>query len=192
MADKIRQSGDNVGEAVKELTKRKRPDRSEAMSVHTEPGDNTKYITHSMHMWGWTKPDMTDNAAVTERVQQYFQLCADDDMKPSVAGIALAFGVDRKTFRMWVYGQESKYIPDVCRTTIKKAYSILNVQMEDYMQNGKINPVAGIFLMKNNMQYEDRSEVILTPNSPLGSETSQKELEDRIGGTIPADAEEVE
>ena len=32
------------------------------------------------------------------------------------------------------------------------------------MQNGKINPVAGIFLGKNNFDYSDKQEYVLTPN----------------------------
>lgn len=51
------------------------------------------------------------------------------------------------------------------------------MQMENYMQNGKINPVAGIFLMKNNMDYQDKSEVVLTPNSPLGDQKTPEELQ---------------
>lgn len=48
--------------------------------------------------------------------------------------------------------------------------------MEDYMLNGKINPVSGIFLMKNNFGYTDKSEVVLTPNTPLGEETPPEVL----------------
>ena len=51
--------------------------------------------------------------------------------------------------------------------------------MEDYMQNGKINPVSGIFLMKNNFGYADKQEVVLTPNNPLGEQKSTDELEQR-------------
>ena len=63
--------------------------------------------------------------------------------------------------------------------TLKKAYLILTSQMEDYMQNGKINPVAGIFLMKNNMGYQDKQEVVLTPNNPLGDVDSNDKLEEK-------------
>ena len=38
------------------VKKRTRPDRKEAMSVHTEPGDNRKYLQHSMVMLDW--PDV--------------------------------------------------------------------------------------------------------------------------------------
>jgi hypothetical protein len=163
-------------DAAKQIVKRRRPDRSEALSVHAEEGDNKKYLMHSLHMWDWEKPDMTDDKAVRDRVQKYFQLCADDDMKPSVEGLAVAFDVDRKTIVRWVNG-EVKSLSNDARLSIKKAYTLLNLQMADYMQNGRINPVAGIFLMKNNMSYADQTEVVLTPNNPTGDATDQRKLE---------------
>ena len=98
-------------------------------------------------------------------------------MKPSVAGMALAFGIDRRTMWKWVNGIDSAYIPTESRDTLKKAYQFLNAQMENYMQNGKINPVAGIFLMKNNMGYADKQEVVLTPNQQLGDQVPAEDLE---------------
>ncbi len=163
-------------QAARQVAKRKRPDRSEAMSVHTEPGDNAKYLAHSMKMWDWQKPDMGDQKAVQERIAQYFTLCNEDDMKPTVSGMALAFSVNRKTLWKWVNGIDSEFVSKESRDTIKKAYSILECQMENYMQNGKINPVSGIFLMKNNMGYEDKTEMVITPQSPIGESTGQKEL----------------
>ena len=135
-----RKRGGTVGKGT-------RPKQSEKMSVQVEPGDNRRYLEHSLAMWDWEKPDMTDPEQVKARIVQYFQLCADDDMKPSVAGLAMAFGMDRR--RLWeiVTGQSRK-----------------------------INPVAGIFLMKNNMGYQDKSEVVLTPNNPLGDQASPEEL----------------
>ena len=32
------------------------------------------------------------------------------------------------------------------------------------MHNGKINPVSGIFLGKNNFGYQDKTEYVVTPN----------------------------
>ena len=75
----------------------KRPDRSDAMTPKTQPGDNRRYLTHSMAMFDWLEVDMKEPEQVRERIGQYLDLCAKDDMKPSVAGLALAFGVDRKT-----------------------------------------------------------------------------------------------
>ena len=177
------------------VKKRTRPDRKEAMSVHTEPGDNRKYLEHSMVMLDWPDVNVREPEQVKERMGMYFALCAQDDMKPSVAGMALAFGVDRKTIWAWANGVDSKTLPAESRNLIKKAYQLLNAQMESYMQNGKINPVAGIFLMKNNMGYADKQEVVLTPNQQLGDQVpaedlEKKYLEDVVGASSDYDPED--
>lgn len=155
---------------------RTRPDKQ----VHTNPGDNTKYLSHNLEMWKWDKPDMDSVEAVRQRIEDYFTLCAKNDMKPTVAGMALAFGVERTV--LWDYSTRHGHgakLPETVTNTLKKAYLILTSQMEDYMQNGKINPVAGIFLMKNNMGYQDKQEVVLTPNNPLGDVDSNDKLEEK-------------
>ena len=55
------------------------------------------------------------------------------------------------------------------------------------MQNGKINPVAGIFLMKNNMGYQDKQEVVLTPNTQLGDSATPEELQQKYLEATAAD-----
>lgn len=173
-----------------EVVKRKRPDRTEACSVHMEPGDNSKYVAHSLMVMKLPKVDMTDPEAVMNRVYEYFSLCSQNDMKPSVAGMALAFDCDRRTLWKWINGIESAYIPQASRDSIKKGYQLLNAQMEDYMQNGKINPVSGIFLMKNNMGYQDKQEVVLTPNNQLGEATSAEELQEKYIEASASDYDE--
>lgn len=164
-----------IEEAAKQVVKRKAPPRPQ-QQVQTDPGDNSKYLSHSLKMWDWKKPDMGDANAVQQRINDYFSLCNEDDMKPTVSGMALAFSVNRKTLWKWVNGIECEFVSKESRDTLKKAYSILECQMENYMQNGKINPVSGIFLMKNNMGYEDKTEMVITPQSPIGETTGQKEL----------------
>lgn len=177
------------------VKKRTRPDRKEALSVHTELGDNRKYLEHSMVMLDWPDVNVREPEQVKERMGMYFALCAQDDMKPSVAGMALAFGVDRTTLWKWANGVDSKTLPPESRNLVKKAYQLLNAQMENYMQNGKINPVAGIFLMKNNMGYADKQEVVLTPNQQLGDQVpaedlEKKYLEDVVGASSDYDSED--
>jgi hypothetical protein len=52
---------------------------------------------------------------------------------------------------------------------------------ENYMQNGKINPVAGIFLGKNNFGYQDKTEYVVTPNQRQESDYSEAEIRERLG-----------
>ena len=168
----------------------KRPDRSAAMSVHAKAGDNRKYLEHSMTMFDWPVINARRPEQVKERIGMYFALCAKDDMKPSVAGMALAFGIDRRTLWKWANGIESDYIPAESRDFIKKAYQFLNAQMENYMQNGDINPIAGIFLMKN-MGYADKQEVVVTPNQ-LGEQLSANDLQKKYLEDVAIDADNYE
>jgi hypothetical protein len=51
------------------------------------------------------------------------------------------------------------------------------------MQNGKINPVAGIFLSKNWYGYKDAQEIKVEPTSPLGQALPEDELRKVVAGT---------
>lgn len=152
-----------------------------------EPGDNAKYLNHTMVIMQWDQPDMDNLEAVRKRIFDYFDLCRQNDMKPSFAEFSLAFGVDRMTMWRWCNNQpRSRDLSDSVRDSIKKARDLINAQMENFMQNGKINPVAGIFLMKNNMGYTDQQEVVLRPDNPLGEQKDpealrRKYLEDVYG-----------
>lgn len=171
----------NLIESERQPVKR-RPKKSEQMAAHTEPGDNTKYLMHSMKIAQLPAIDTKNAKQLEERIYEYFQICAQDDMKPSVAGLALAIGADRRRLWEWAKTENSDR-----SEAIKKAYRILDLQMVDYMQNGKINPVSGIFLMKNNFGYTDQQEVVVTPNNPLGEQRTTEEIEQRYMESVVDD-----
>ena len=178
-----------LAEVGKQVTKKKRqrPDLTEKQSVHTKPGDNTKYIDHSLRLYDLPKVDMNDADAVNQRIKEYFRICSADDMKPSVAGLALALDIDRGYLWEIRVGKKGKN-PKVA-DTLKRTMQLLDLQMVDYMQNGQINPVSGIFLMKNNFGYADKQEVVVTPQSPLGETKDTQELEDRYVNSVVVDAD---
>lgn len=161
----VTEPADKLGKPVKQT----RPGKSAAMSPQTEAGDNAKYLAHSLKLMELPKIDTDDPAALHDRIVEYFTLCAEDDMKPSVAGLALSLRVERQTLWRWKHETDK---PEKC-DTIKRAYQVLDVLMNDYMQNGKINPVSGIFLMKNNLGYTDKQEVIVTPKKTLDGDMSR-------------------
>lgn len=168
-----------VEEAAKKVVKQKRyrPPRPE-QTVQLSEGDNRSYIQNSLRIARLPKIDIRNNEQVTARIYEYFDICAESNMKPSVAGMALALGVDRR--RLWeirtgVIGSDFEI-----QDTLKRAVQILDVQMNDYMQNGKINPVSGIFLMKNNFGYSNKQEITVTAQNPLGEEEKDtKQLEEQ-------------
>lgn len=146
--------------------KRNRPDLANFGQEFIEPGDNAKYVAFNMQFMNLPKLDFNDVPAVQERIEMYFNLCFQNDMKPGVAGLAYSLGVDRKTLWAWKAGQ-NRSANTALIDTIKKAYAFLEVLWEQYMQNGKISPPNGIFLGKNNFDYHDETQVVVTPNNPL-------------------------
>lgn len=146
-------------------------------TVQLPDGDNNKYTTFALEIMQLPEINIRDPKQVQERVFTYFQLCADHDMKPGVAAVALALGIDRR--RLWEINTDQEkqlVIPDSCKRIIKQVYNSLDVLWESWMQSGKINPVSGIFLGKNNHGYKDQQEYVVTPNQ-LGEAESPDVIE---------------
>ena len=97
-----------------------------------------------------------------ERITEYFNICIKNNMKPTLEGLATAFGVNRKTLYKWANNIDSDSLPVNFRTVIQKVYQVLNSNFTDLSINGKVNPVISIFLMKNNFGYKDQTEVLQT------------------------------
>ena len=175
-------------EVVKDIVKKKpRGGNSPVIGnngMMTEAGDNTKYLALGMKLFNLPAIDLRDPSQVNDRLNEFFRLHAEADMKPTVAGMGMALGLDRR--RLWEiktgnYGTQKALadLPTLTKDSIKKAYEYMEILMENYMQNGKINPVSGIFLMKNNFQYFDKVEHIITPNVQNDSDYSADDIKKR-------------
>lgn len=136
---------------------------------------NLKALAMNMLLLNLPQIDYKDGAAVWARTCQYFEMCSTMDEKPSVEGYALALGVDRRKLTKWLDGEAE--VPEDTIKAISKGYQLLGAQMSSFMLNGKINPIAGIFLMRNNLGYTNVDKV----------EEEKKPEED----TAPVDADEM-
>lgn len=179
----------NQNEAATEVVKqkRKRPDLTEMFSPQTEPGDISRMLGQAITISHWPPIDTDDADALAERIDQYHRYCFDNDIKPDMVGMALAVGVSRKTLWAWENGVDSDK-PQAVRNTLKKARTINEYLMSQMMQTGKINPVSGIFLLKNNFEYKDQQDVVITPNNPL--EGNADDIRNRYIKAIPEETEE--
>lgn len=151
-----------------------------------EEGDNTRFMTVQMDLLNMTEIDMESEVEVQERLNEYFALYAQYDMKPTVAGMAIALnGMSRQTLRAIAKDLPTgsagykTALPQGVATLIKKAYFLLENLWETYMNSGKVNPVAGIFLGKNNYGYQDKTEYVLTPNQQSDNDYSADEIRER-------------
>lgn len=151
-----------------------------------EKGDNAKIMSINIALFNMQDIDMTDAQAVTDRLGEYFALYEQADLKPTVAGMAIALnGMSRQTLTAIAHdrvtgstGYKSALPPEVT-AIIKKAYKMMENMWETYMNSGKINPVSGIFLGKNNYGYQDKTEYVLTPNTQNDSDYDAEDIRQR-------------
>lgn len=150
-----------------------------------EPGDNTRIVQTSMKFFDMPRVDLKDPEAVRERLAEYFQIYGEADLKPTVAGMAMALGVNRRL--LWAIANDQPTggngyklnLPEESTDLVKKAYEMLEMSMEAYANAGKINPVMAIFMLKNHWNYQDKTEYVLTPNQKQESDYNADEISKR-------------
>lgn len=152
-------------------------------------GDTNKILLTNMRVMELPPIKITDPPSVHSRIMEYFQIYAEADLKPTVAGLAMALGIDRR--RLWEIkvGKETFGVTTEISDDIKKAYMVLENMWESYMNSGKINPVSGIFLGKNHFGYQDKMEYVVTPNTNTEAQMNEEDLLKRYALTDGAEIE---
>ena len=187
---------DSGAEIVKQKRKPAGMAAALAGNLGQEPGDNTRIVQTNMKFFDMPKVDLHDPEAVHARLCEYFKIYGEADLKPTVAGMAMCLGVDRR--RLWeiktgtaIGGTTMNDLPRETLDLVKKAYEILETSMENYANAGKINPVMAIFMMKNHFGYQDKTEYVLTPNQKQESDYNADEISKRYltdSATIDSDS----
>ncbi len=172
-----------------EIVKKQKPLRGMAAALAgdlgQEPGDNTRIVQTNMRFFDMPKVDLKDPEAVRERLVEYFKIYGEADLKPTVAGMAMALGIHRRT--LWAIANDQPTgsdgykasLPEESAHLVKKAYEMLEMSMEAYANAGKINPVMAIFMLKNHWNYADKTEYVLTPNQKQESDYNADEISKR-------------
>jgi hypothetical protein len=183
----------NDDDIVKEVVKKKPRGGNNILTdaaLNVEAGDNTKYVLLGAKLFNLPPIDLHDPEQVNERLNEFFQIHAEADMKPTVSGMGMALGLDRR--RLWEIktgakmGGTTEYnLPTSTLVSIKRAYEYMEILWENYMQNGKINPVSGIFLGKNNFGYQDKTEYVVTPNVHNDSDYNAEDIKARYLNDSP-------
>ena len=138
----------------------------------TKPGDNSVFIRYSLALSNLPKIDMNDITQVNNRIMDFFNISASYDIKPCLAALALSFHVNRITLFNWITEKTGTIKNAECLNAIKNAHNMIGSQYEILMNEGKINPVSGIFLLKNNYGYKDTTDYIISANTEKEDNTS--------------------
>lgn len=169
---------------------RKRPD-SQVKADSAEV--NSEYLSHNLRLM--QLPALTihsDAAELRKRVNEYFNICDQDGMRATIAGLSLALGIDRR--RLWEISSgksNATGIGQETREVIARAYQLINSQIEGMMIAGQSAPIPSIFLLKAQFNYEDTHKIEIT-NGKLEDEAGQtvEELDKKYRDAIPADFSE--
>jgi transcriptional regulator with XRE-family HTH domain len=111
------------------------------------------------------KIDLDDDTAVSDRIDYYFTYSAEQGIKPSVEGLALAIGVSRSTLWDWENGRRRAELSDSRADIIKKAKDYIAFLMSDAALENKIFPVTWIFYAKNYFGMKDSQDINIIPNN---------------------------
>ena len=156
-----------------------------AMVPNAKPGDMTKYLNLNQELYNLPDIDLRNPDEVLNRLNEYFNIFAKYDTKPTVAAMAMALGMSRQRLHSIATGRATggdgykDSLPRAVADSIKKAYILLENLHENYMMDGKVNPVTGIFMAKNHYGYVDKTEHVVTPNQRSEEEYSVDEIRER-------------
>lgn len=97
--------------------------------------------------------DVTD---VENRINEFFDVVGKYKNKPTVAGLALALGIDRQKLGRIMSGRdEGKTYPVEVRQLLHSIYVMYESMWEQSMNDGDIPTNSGIFIGKNQFGYKD-------------------------------------
>lgn len=149
------------------------------------PGDHARYIRHAMRNFEIEPIDLGNINAVRERLLWYFDNCARDDVKPSVAGICNALCISHSTFGRWIHGERRT---EEHQNLMQNVVDVMREIHETMMQEGTINPIIGIFLSKVHFGYVEKQEVTVIPGpDPLGERVPAELLRDKYAESVEID-----
>lgn len=149
-------------------------------------GYNTRRIAFMQAILPTESLDNDDVEEMERRFIRYLDLCAQWDMKIGNQAAYAAIGINKDLVYEWTH----RLLGNPRRTDfVKKVQQFCAMYREGLMEDGKVNPVTGIFWQKNYDGLKDQQEVVLTPNAnPLGEQKDaealkQKYLENTYGVT---------
>lgn len=149
--------------------------------VHTQPGDNAKYAGVLATILRWGPVDKSDVDALEKRFWNFVDYCMEHDVKVTNQVTYLAMGITKDDVYNW---ENDRTRSPAHSELIKKVKSFCAAYREMLGADGRLNPVTLVWWQKNYDGLVDKSEVVLTPNNPLGTITDQKQLEERIAGSV--------
>lgn len=140
-------------------------------SLPTKPNSSSIFLQVAK-AYHFPPIDITDDKAVEQRIKAYLNSCFKDNAIPTLSGLCTSLHISRHILFKWINGKLPNTNPDL----VIRAKSSIEMFLEVGMIDKSINPVVGIFLLKNDHGYSDT-----TPGFGEGEEVdTQKTAEELI------------
>ena len=154
--------------------------------VNLQQGDASKYAKILLELASWEKVDKTSVPALEHRFLEYINYCAENDIKLGNQVCYIALGISKDDVYNWEHGRS---MTSAHCDFIKKIKSICAGNREFLMQDGKINPITGIFWQKNYDGLRDTQNIEISGNKPLGDTPNLEEIAKQLPQDIPIDTD---
>lgn len=109
-------------------------------------------------------------AELQERIDQYFEFCAEKGFRPGIETLCIALHCTRQSLWQWCRGDggKSREWADICNSAKQFIVGFL----EQLSLTGKLNPANSIFYLKNWANYSDTvtMEPVSTPKQYISTE----------------------
>lgn len=124
-------------------------------------------------------PDVKTNEEIKERLDYFFQWCSKKQIRPTVSLMSLALHRSRQA--LWAAQQRGGELGLI----IDDAKRVLEALTEQWLLNGKTNPVSGIFILKSQFGYRDVISVENTTPAQPTAQMTPEEVARQIEADIP-------
>lgn len=157
--------------------------------------ENAKILTLRKKIRQMGKIDVQDPEQLEQRIWDYFDLCEQLNMIPTVSGLGIAINFDRR--RQWelATGYPSgdprvASMPAECRRLLLEVREDLEMISESNLLEGNVRDAPMIFYMKNHFGYTDQlTHNVISDSTMLNSTPNREELEGKVLRILDDDEE---
>ncbi len=137
-----------------------------------DPQEQKLYIISALRKYDLKKCDLNNAKEVEYRIRWYFNLCEENDIIPTPAGVAQAIGITAATLRSWYEGSTRRKKVEY-QEVAGRALTVIEEILSTLALKKKIDNVSFIFLSKNYFGLQDKRDYTLSANANTEGETAE-------------------
>lgn len=178
-------SNQTIGEIAKRNADEQREKGVSFFTTQYDPTDVSSVLRETNY-WRTRglQSRVNSNRELEERINEYFEICAERGVKCTVEGLCLAIGYSRAIVGKWKQGLECDRERQSIIQAVYDTFAAFDAAMA---VNNKLNPVLYFFRAKNYYEMRDQQDIVVTPNNPLGEIASEEDLRRRIETDVVID-----